>query len=145
VVVAILVSSASQTLKAVQVELTLEAPHLGELEVDRKQFLELFGLADDKAATVLLPAKDILMAVRCHFVKHLVEANGKRSSHSTSSWTVVNGIRFVGVVMVVMLHNDVRVLRLVLSAAGAAAAGSLLDRCVHSGWEFEAAYALTAA
>lgn len=135
VVVAVLVSSASQTLKAVQVELTLEAAHLGELEVDRKQFLEFFGLADDKAATVWLPANDILVAIGCDFVQHFMEANGEWSSHSTSCWTFVDAILFVGVVVVVMLHNDVRVLRLALSAAAAAGAGagSLLDSGVSGG------------
>jgi hypothetical protein len=110
VVIAVLVTSTSESLEAIEVELSLEGTHLGELEVSGEQLLEFLGLADDKAAAVRLPADHIAVAISFHFVKHLVEANGKWSSNTAAGWAVFNAVVLIGMVVVVVLNDNVRMM-----------------------------------
>lgn len=113
-VVAALVQATSETLKAVQVELSLKRSNLGEFKVFGQKLLEEFRFVDDKAASVRLPRYNVSVAVLHDILKHFVQLEWKRSSHTTSSRTVLgrdfldqwSGV--VSVIMVVVLHDDVR-------------------------------------
>lgn len=110
VVVSVLVSSTGESLESIKVELALEAAHLGELEVPGKQLLELLWLSDDEASSVLLPSNDIGVSVGFHLIQHLVKTNGEWSGDTASCWAVLDVLVLVGVVMVVVLHDNVRVM-----------------------------------
>jgi hypothetical protein len=116
VVVTTSVAPASQSLKAIQVQLTLETGELGELEVLRKQFHKLLWLVDHKAASMGLPRYDMIVAICLHIFQHIMKPQGERSSNSTTCWVlflVVSTI-VVRVVMVVVLDSDVSVARFAL-------------------------------
>jgi len=104
----ILVSSTRQSLKAIEIQLTLEGCHFGELEINGQEFLEFLGLSYDKATTVRLPRNDITMTIGFHFVQHFVKANRKGRGNTTTSGTFVDQIVFIGVIVVVMFHDNVR-------------------------------------
>jgi len=128
-VVAVLVSSTSEALEAIQVQLPLEGTHLAELEISGEELFEFLGLANDKASSMGLPRDHVAVSIGFHFVQHLVKADGEGCGHSTSCWTVFNTFIFIGMVVVVVLHDDVRMMFATCAAAGRLLWYMALDGC----------------
>jgi len=109
VVIATLIKSRSQAVEPVEVQLTLEAGHLGLLEILGHDVIDEFlGLVNHEAASVRLPRDDVSKAVGFNAVEHLVELDGE--GRDDTSLGLVLDFRGIdggvsGVVVVVVLDH----------------------------------------
>jgi hypothetical protein len=84
-VIAASILPGSETTKAIQVELSLEARQLRLPKVFGHDCGDkLLGLVNDKAPAVRLPRDDVIQPLLGHFGEHVVELVGERNSDSTS-------------------------------------------------------------
>mmetsp|Transcript_896 Transcript_896/g.1418 ORF Transcript_896/g.1418 Transcript_896/m.1418 type:complete len:217 (+) Transcript_896:600-1250(+) len=106
------IASSSQSLKAIQVQLTLKGGQFGQFEILRQKLDELFGFVNHKAAAMGLPRDDVLVSIGAHRIQHIVQLEGKGRGNTTSGRSVFLVIRaaVMSVVMIVVLNHNVWVL-----------------------------------